>query len=364
MAGRTRRHRGSDYTVSAAHPAADLFPWLDEDELQQLADDIKANGQKQKVVRHRGRVVDGRNRELACLVAGVRVEYADLPADTSEEKILAGVISANLKRRHLATSQRAMVAAELATLSVGRPNSANLPNSLSQSEAASQLNVSTRSVTAAAKVKDEAPELVEPVKDGKLSVSAAARVAEYPAEVRQQVADAEDPKEAAHDLLAETDNLPDDSDESDEEETPPPMTDELPEPSIDAGRRPAPSWMTPGNKVDPNHPFAKLLHKLSSLSADFSKAFKTEQGKILLRALADLANLPFKARFVLFTSDCVEGDEHVAGRARFVGFHALRDVVKKAGLAKKPLTVKSIRKSFIDALAASDQDMLDSEVWE
>jgi hypothetical protein len=163
-----------------------------------------------------------------------------------------------------------------------------------------------------------------------------------------------------------TDNLPDEVDDEPggEEDAPPPMTDELPEPSIDAGRRPVPSWMTPGNKVDPNHPFAKLLHKLSSVSADFSKAFKTEQGKILLRALADLANLPFKARFVLFTSDRVEGDEHVAGRAKFVGFHALRDVVKKAGLAKKPLTVKSIRKSFLDALAASDQDMLDSEVWE
>jgi len=364
MAGRTRRHRGSDYTVSAAHPAADLFPWLDEDELQQLADDIKANGQKQKVVRHKGRVVDGRNRELACLVAGVRVEYADLPADTPEEKILAGVISANLKRRHLTTSQRAAVAAELANMKEGGNNSANLPSSTSQSDAAKQLNVSTRSVTAAVKVKNEAPELFERVKDGDLAVHTAARLTEYPQPVREEVAKAEDPKEAAHDLLAETDNLPDEPDEPGEEEAPPPMTDELPEPSIDAGKRPIPSWMTPGNKVDPNHPFAKLLHKLSSLSADFSKAFKTEQGKILLRALADLANLPMKVRFVLFTSDRVEGDEHVAGRAKFVGFHSLRDVVKKAGLAKKPLTVKSIRKSFLDALAASDQDMLDSEVWE
>jgi hypothetical protein len=308
-------------------------------------------------------VVDGRNRELACLVAGVRVEYADLPASTPEDKILAGVISANLKRRHLTTSQRAMVAAELATMKQGERTdlepSANLQK-VSRTDAAESLGVSVRSVAAAAKVKNDAPELVEPVRDGKLSVSTAARIAEYPQQVREEVAAAEDPKEAAHELLSETDNL--DDEPTDEE--PEPLGDTLPQPSIDASKkRPVPSWMTPGNKVDPNHPFANLLHKLSSVSGEITKLFKTDQGKILLQALSDVAKIPVKTRFVAYTSDLIENGELFSGKAKFVGFHALRDLVKKAGLAKKPLTAGWLRKTFLEVINASEDDILDAEGW-
>src|SRR5262245_36289878 len=118
---RFRIHRGKRYDLSPAHPAADAFPWFPEDELQDLADDIAApgNGLRQKIVRWNGLIVDGRNRELACLVAGVTTEYADLPRDIPEETIVKRIISANLKRRHLSTSQRAMIAAELANMKQG-----------------------------------------------------------------------------------------------------------------------------------------------------------------------------------------------------------------------------------------------------
>ena len=147
-------------------------------------------------------------------------------------------------------------------------------------------------------------------------------------------------------------------------QNPPPADDTLPQPSIDASRPARPEWMTGGCKVDPNHPFATLLFKLSSLAGEFTKVFKTEQGKILLQALTDVAAVRMQHRMVAYTSDLIADGELFSGRARFVGFHALRDLVKKAGLAKKPITAKWIRKTFLDALAASDQDMLDSEVWE
>ena len=70
---------------------------------------------------------------------------------------LAFVVSLNLHRRHLTESQRASVAAKLANMAQGARTdvepSANLQKvAISQSEAASMLNVSTRSVSDAAKV--------------------------------------------------------------------------------------------------------------------------------------------------------------------------------------------------------------------
>src|SRR5262245_33089491 len=76
---KTREHKGRSYTITPAHPVADEFPWMSEDELQELADDIKTNGQRQPIVKLRdGRIVDGRNRELACLVAGAIPWYCTL----------------------------------------------------------------------------------------------------------------------------------------------------------------------------------------------------------------------------------------------------------------------------------------------
>src|SRR5437870_2060271 len=71
------------------HPAANLFPLMSEPELQALADDIKKNGQYEPILfsgpflkRKRGAlgpevpdpervlIIDGRNRLLACEMAG------------------------------------------------------------------------------------------------------------------------------------------------------------------------------------------------------------------------------------------------------------------------------------------------------
>jgi hypothetical protein len=348
VAGRTREHAGKVYTVSGAHPAADLFPWLPPDELQQLADDIKENKQKEDIKRWRGLIADGRNRELACLVAGVRPRYFDLPADYPEELIIRGISSANVKRRHLTASQRAMIAAQLANMRQGertdREPSATLPK-VSQADAAEQLNVSTRSVTAAAKVKDEAPELVAPVLSGKLPVALAVRAAGLDPEDRGEIAGADDPAEEARHKLNGT----------------------LPEPMHDCGKKPLPPWMVPGNKVDPDHPFAALLHKFSAWSAEVTKALKTPGvGTELLWTLADLANMTTKVRFVAFTSEASALDNGTARSTagKFVGFYALRQIVKLVGKRRKRLTRKMIQKTFLEALNASEQDMLDSEVWE
>ncbi len=91
------------------------------------------------------------------------------------------VVSLNLRRRHLSEGQRAWVAAQIAQLGKGRPEedkSANLRIMPTQSEAASMLNVSERSIQNAAVVRDNAvPELQQKVAKGEVAPSTAADVA-------------------------------------------------------------------------------------------------------------------------------------------------------------------------------------------
>lgn len=101
---------------------------------------------------------------------------------------VAFVVSLNLHRRHLSESQRGMVAAKLANMPAHRPEDKSANLQTSQAKAAEMLNVSTRTVAAAAKVKDEgADELVRAVESGKVSVSAAATIAEVPKDQQREI---------------------------------------------------------------------------------------------------------------------------------------------------------------------------------
>lgn len=90
------------------HPAAALFPLMEGAELDQLAADIRANGLREEIVLYEGLVLDGRNRLRACKLAAVKPRFVEWDGDGSP---LAFVLSRNLHRRHLAESQRAIIAA-------------------------------------------------------------------------------------------------------------------------------------------------------------------------------------------------------------------------------------------------------------
>ena len=54
------------------HPVADLFPRMTDEELADLAADIKANGLIHPIVVDKdGVLIDGRNRARACEIAGI-----------------------------------------------------------------------------------------------------------------------------------------------------------------------------------------------------------------------------------------------------------------------------------------------------
>ena len=96
---------------------------------------------------------------------------------------LAAVTAANLNRRHLNESQRAMIAARLAVLPSHRPDKESRPiGLLSQPDAAKRFNVSSRNVKRARVLLEQAaPELVKAVDQGRVTVSAASELARLPA---------------------------------------------------------------------------------------------------------------------------------------------------------------------------------------
>jgi len=151
------------------HEVAGIFPLMGETELAELADDIKANGLIEPIVLCNGQILDGRNRYLACQVAGVEPHYE---AWTGGDP-LAYVVSKNLKRRHLNESQRAVVAAKIANMPLGGAvyRSANLPtDGVIQAQAAEMLGVSERSLRTVKAIEREAPELIPAIERGELTV--------------------------------------------------------------------------------------------------------------------------------------------------------------------------------------------------
>jgi ParB-like chromosome segregation protein Spo0J len=164
------------------HPLANAFPLLEGEEFDRLVESVRKHGQLESVVTYENMILDGRNRARACKAAGI--EPVGEAFEGGYEEARDFVIAANITRRHLDVSQRALIAARLATMrpgdnqhSVGEANSP----SLSQAKAAERLNVSERSVRDAHRVVERgAPEVVRAVERGEVAVSRAARVVGLP----------------------------------------------------------------------------------------------------------------------------------------------------------------------------------------
>lgn len=162
------------------HPIANIFPLIEGQAYQDLMADVLKHGVREPVWLYEGQILDGRNRYRAATAMGVECPMREYDGDEPVQF----VVSLNLHRRHLSESQRGMVAAKLETLKHGdnqhTAGDANL-HVLTRSDAAEMLNVSTRTVASAAKVRDEAPPgLLQAVESGAVSVSLAARVIELP----------------------------------------------------------------------------------------------------------------------------------------------------------------------------------------
>lgn len=151
------------------HPIADTFPEMSDADLASLAEDIKAKGLVDPIITFEGKILDGRHRFKACRAAGVAPVFQPFEG----EDPVAFVVSKNLHRRHLTTSQRGAIANEMAQLSHGERPQLPIDQCGSQAAAAALMKVSKRTVGRARQVQREAPELLEPIKAGAMTINAA-----------------------------------------------------------------------------------------------------------------------------------------------------------------------------------------------
>jgi hypothetical protein len=172
-------------TAYPLHPAAEIFPVMDEAAFEALIADIAAHGQREPILILDGQVIDGRHRLRACEQLGLEPLVRQVSAGEGDPFGL--VISLNLHRRHLNESQRALVASRLANLPLGSNQHAQVC-APSQEGAAALLGVSRRSVQHARTVAETgSAELVQAVAAGDVSVSTAAHLARLPADTQREV---------------------------------------------------------------------------------------------------------------------------------------------------------------------------------
>jgi hypothetical protein len=180
------------------HPAAMLFPMMNEEELKKLAEDIEDNGLIEPVVLYHGQILDGRNRLAACELAGVLPHFTEVDGDVPSATRY--VLSKNLHRRHLTINKKAMIAARSLPLleeearqrqggsgrfcgsgSIG-PEPIPDPGKIGRSAliAGEAIGIGTSTVKRAARVLRQDPELAERVERGELSVFAASEIVKTP----------------------------------------------------------------------------------------------------------------------------------------------------------------------------------------
>jgi N6-adenosine-specific RNA methylase IME4 len=162
------------------HPLADLFPLIEGADFAELVADVKSHGIREPIWLCDGKILDGRNRYRAAQAAGV--ECQTRPYDGSDP--LAFVVSANLMRRHLNESQRAMIADTLAPLPRGANQHAHIC-APSQEHVARLFDVSRRNVQHARKVRSADSSVADMVHSGTINLNEGRKLIALPDDARK-----------------------------------------------------------------------------------------------------------------------------------------------------------------------------------
>jgi ParB-like chromosome segregation protein Spo0J len=161
-----------------AHPVADLFPMMADDELDELATDIQERGLLHPVVLdHEGRVLDGRNRLVACERVGIEPTFETYDGEDPGGYALA----VNMARRNMRPSQRYIVIEQARRLTKTPKSGFERSGSLDANR-----------LSEAAVVLDFAPDLARVVVGGGMSLDTAATEAR---ERKRRAAELESKKE-------------------------------------------------------------------------------------------------------------------------------------------------------------------------
>lgn len=190
------------------HDVANIFPMMTDEEYQHLVEDIKKHGLKEPIWTYQNKIIDGRNRHKACVDAGVSPRFREWDGNGS---LVSFVVSLNLNRRHLNSSQKAIIALEVEKHLAGEAKNRQSesgkvygrgigqekvvqifeqPMSGRASEQAAKVtNTNRQYVVDAKKIVEQAPELKDVVLSGKMNIPDAKAVAKLPEAQRAIVLD-------------------------------------------------------------------------------------------------------------------------------------------------------------------------------
>jgi len=193
-----------DACLTAAHPAANIFPMLAEHRRESFRASLDEK-QNRPIVLHRDKVLDGRNRARELITLGKPIDFVVFTGNLREATKF--VIAENLERRDLTDAERAWIAGELGKFNLGAnqhsrkegppigggsldlgdtPAAPETP--MTTAERAELMNVSVRQVERADAVKAKgAEELQAAVKSGQVALSTAEDLAKLPAEQQREI---------------------------------------------------------------------------------------------------------------------------------------------------------------------------------
>jgi N6-adenosine-specific RNA methylase IME4 len=170
------------------HEVARIFPMMGDEDYNALKLDIVDNGLLEPILTYQGKILDGRNRYRACVELGIEPKFQSWDGNGSPIQF---VVSLNLKRRHLSSSQKAMIALEVekqlaieASKNVGgRPIKKDKPLEIFQTvietqalqihaaeQAAHLIGTNQHYVSDAKVIQTKAPDIAERVLTGELTI--------------------------------------------------------------------------------------------------------------------------------------------------------------------------------------------------
>ncbi len=190
-----------------AHPTANLFPMMNDDEYAALVADIHQHGQREPIWLLDGQILDGRNRWQACRDLGIQAITREYTGATDMPSLINFVVSLNLKRRHLTSSQLAVVAMDiekaLAEEAAKQKREAGRLAAMAQhnggvyqkvdkpidalGEAAAIVGTNRQYVSDAKRIAQQAPDLLEGLRSGTISLPEAKKLVAIPEEDRAVV---------------------------------------------------------------------------------------------------------------------------------------------------------------------------------
>ncbi len=154
-----------------------MIPPMSKEEFSTLKDSISRDGLLVPIVMLDDEILDGRHRYQACKELGIE----PIKEPYKGNNPFSYAVSLNATRRHLSQSQRAMLAASIATIKRGElGNGRKVEGQICPptiKEASQTLSVSTTAIKTAKSIKENAPEpIIKAVESGALTLNAAAKI--------------------------------------------------------------------------------------------------------------------------------------------------------------------------------------------